>query len=260
MASSEHILNTERETRRFRLLSLVVVAATLYLRQEEVAIVGASAGLASFFAYNLLLGSILPWFVSHTRPRGIPYLIYAMAAVDGVAVTSLVHFTGGITSITVILIPLFVMYHTIYLGRRSGIVSASFFSILYLIAAQIEHELAANTGTLVGQVGLFFLLAVFSGYLTRRVLVEAHERELLQDLILDAGAANGVHLEHMTIQGNLASFTGSAPNEAAMEQFLARLQAMRRLSSVRLDRLPSTEAPRAPGEGSVVFSVAARIR
>jgi hypothetical protein len=260
MASLDHILTTERDTRRFRLLSLVVVAATLYFRQEDVALVGASVGLAFFFAYNLLLGPILPRFVSRIRPRGIPYLIYAMAAVDGVAVTILVHFTGGITSITVILIPLFVMYHTIYLGRRSGIVSASFFSILYLIAARIENELAGNTGVLVGQVGLFFLLAVFSGYLTRRVLVEAQERDLLQDLILDAGAANGVHVEDMTIQGNMASFTGRALNEAAMEQFLARLQAMRRLSSVRLDRLPAPKGPGATPEGAMAFSVAARVR
>jgi hypothetical protein len=230
----------------------VVVAATLNFRSGDITLGPALLWIAAFFAYTLLRGKVLAKLTARTGPTELPYLIYGMIVVDSVAVTALVRFTGGIASITVILIPLFIMYHTTYLANRSGLVSAAIFAVLYLIAAQLEGEVAGRAGLLIGQVGLFFLLAFFSAYLARRTLTEINERELLQDLIFDAGLANGVHLEPMSVENDIASFEGKAKDEESIEQFIERLRAMRRLTT-----LGTTQE----GETNIIpFSVSARLK
>lgn len=259
MTTLTHILSTEQETRRFRLLSLVVVVATLNFRTDDISLVPALLWIAAFFFYTLLLGKALTRLTARTSAAELPYLIYGMIVVDTIAVTALVHFTGGIASITVILIPLFIMYHTTYLGNRSGLVSAALFAVLYLFTAQLEGEVAGRAGLLIGQVGLFFLLAVFSSYLARRTLMEINEREVLQDLIFDAGLANGIHVEPMLVEDDVASFDGKAKDEESIEQFIERLQAMRRLSSVRLAL--TTSGATQEGETNIIpFTVSARLK
>ena len=251
-ASLAHVQDTERDTRRFRLLALVVISASLYFleQDDEVNLPPAAALLALFFAYTLLLGPILARLSSRLQPQNLPYLIYGMILVDAIGVTSLVHFTGGIANITVILIPLFVMYHTIYLGNSSGMASTTLFSLLYVGAAFLEDE-QGNGALLVGQVGLFYLLAMFSAYLSKRTLQEVTEREMIQDLIFDAGAAHGIYLEAVTVAADVGSCVGRAPDEASLERFFASVQAMRRLASVRLSRTPLTEGAVASGESAV---------
>jgi Tfp pilus assembly protein PilN len=83
--------------------------------------------------------------------------------------------------------------------------------------------------------------------------------QLLQELIFDSGAAMGVHLESVAIEGDVASFAGRAPNEASMGQFLERLQAMQRLSAVRLSRA-AQDAPQEGDASAIPFTVSARIR
>ena len=259
MTTLTHILTTERDTRRFRLLSLVVVAATLNFRVGDISLGPALLWIAIFFVYTLLLGKALKRLTARTGAAELPYLIYGMIVVDSISVTALVHFTGGIASITVILIPLFIMYHTTYLSKRSGLVSAAIFAVLYLFTAQLEGEVAGRAALLIGQVGLFFLLAVFSAYLGRRTLTEINEREVLQDLIFDAGLANGVHVEPMSVEDDIALFDGKAPDEESIEQFIERLQAMRRLTSVRLALTPPVATQE--GESNIIpFSVSARLR
>ena len=259
--ASSYFIDTERDTRRFRLLALVIVSTTIHFRVDELALGPAIGSVVAFFLYTFVLGPVLAKIMPRLGPRRRPSLIYLMAGADALAVISLVHFTGGITSITIILIPLFIIYHTIYLGTSSGLASATLFSALYLAAAGIEKQIGGNVALLVGQVGLFFVLARLSAYLGKRSLVEAQERELLQDLIFDVGAASGVRLETVTLEGDVVSCVGAAGNDTSLERFLERVQEMRRLSSVRLSRGPTSSVdPGAPPVRPIEFTLTARIR
>ena len=55
MLSIAHILHTERETRRFRLLCLLLAAVTLYFRLDEVSVTPAIASMVAFLVYTLVL-------------------------------------------------------------------------------------------------------------------------------------------------------------------------------------------------------------
>jgi hypothetical protein len=184
MTFLSHILNTEQETRAFRLLSLVLVSASLYFQADEIPLTPASLiWIVAFFAYTLILTYALPWLTSRLRLTDLTTLVISLSMIDAVVVTAMVHFTGCITTITVILIPLFIMYHAMYLPHTSGMASATLFALLYTGAAFLEKEIQGSIPLLVGQVGLFYLSACLTGQLAKRILLDRQEKELLQDLI-----------------------------------------------------------------------------
>ena len=253
MTFLSHILNSERETRPFRLLSLVLVSATLYFRADEIALAPALIWIVAFFVYTLILAYVLPWLTSRLRLTDLTTLIVSLSMIDAVVVTAMVHFTGGITTITVILIPLFIMYQP----HTSGMVSATLFALLYTGAAFLEEEVRGSIPLLIGQIGLFYLLSWLSGQLAKRILLDRQEKELLQDLIYQMGATHGIRLEAVHLLSNTASLQGAAKDESSMAQFIEDLREMRHVSAVRLARVVR---PKAPQVGGITFTLTARLR
>ena len=125
------------------------------------------------------------------------------------------------------------------------------------LAAQIEAE-AGNIALLVGQLGLFFILALFSASLARRTSGAAGEGGLLQNRIVDTGWASGVSLENISIEEDIAFIEGRAANEQSIEQFVQQLGEMRGLASVHV--LSSSEEPGGDGEASAIrFTVSGHL-
>ena len=170
MVSADHILDTERQTRRFRLLALVVATFTIFTVQREVALLPALIWAVLFLIYTLLLGPMLSRLARGSSVTDLVYLLLGLMLVDGGLVIALVHFTGGVTSITIILIPLFVMYHTAYWGYRSALASATLFALLYVGEIILTGE-SVRPELLVSQVGLIYILAGLSGYLANRLIL-----------------------------------------------------------------------------------------
>ena len=170
-----HVLATELETRKFRLLALTLAAAGLYLRAGAIPIWPAVALILGYFLYVMLLGSvILPWVKS-------PHFVYAMMVIDAGTLGAGLYLTG-VQSTLFILLPLFIIYYAIFQGYRTSIFAAIAFSLMYT-AVTYDRE-ALTAGNIISlQVPLFFLVALISGYLAQRRLEERREKEELQELI-----------------------------------------------------------------------------
>lgn len=256
ITTEAHIVSTERGTRNFRLLALAVVTITLYFRQEEASIAAATGLVLFFFAYTFSLGYLLPRVARYLGEGGIFSLMVGMAVVDAFTVVSLVYFSGGIDSVSFILIPLFVIYHAIYLGYRSALFSATLFALLYVSTVYLENEVTGNEWLLLGQVLLFYLLAIFSGHMaTRMVSGEESGRELLLAFIGDVAQGHGIKLGELTITSGMLSVEGQAAAAGAMERFIDALRSARQLSGVQLTSVV------ADGQGRAVsFNVRGKLR
>ena len=259
MASVSHILSTERETRLFRLLALVVATIWMYFQQEEVDIAPTAGLILFFFAYTLSLGPLLRGVVTQLSQRLVLYVVLFMVLVDLLVVSFLVHFSGGVNSITVILIPLFIMYHAIYLNYLSGLLSATLFSALYVSMAFWSQQVEGNGVLLAGQLSLFYLLAIFSSHLALKIRLDRAERELLQEFVASAGREQGIDLEELSFDDGTVSVAGEAADEATMERFLDALRRMRKLSAVNLIRVGEAERGKAAGK-TLSFTLRARVR
>ena len=256
MVSAGHILDTERQSRRFRLLAVVVATFTIFTVQREVALLPALIWAFLFFFYTLLMGPLLSRLVQGLSATDLVFLLLGLMVIDGGLVIALVHFTGGVSSITIILIPLFVIYHTTYWGYRGGLASATLFAILYYGETILAGE-SIHPGLLVGQVALIYLLAGLTGYLARRLPRAQAQGEVLRGRIAIVGTAHGVEVADVTIAGNTASLAGHAPDEPALARFVDALREMPELASVHLEQ--SIDAAASPGSRAP-FVIAVRVR
>jgi GAF domain-containing protein len=170
-----HVLATELETRKFRLLALTLAAAGLYLRAGSIPLWPAVALILGYFFYVMLLGSvILPQVKT-------PNFVYAMMVIDAGTLGAALYLTG-VQSTLFILLPLLIIYYAIFQGYRTSIFAAIAFSLMY--TAVTYNREARTAGNIISlQVPLFFLVALISGYLAQRRLEERREKEELQELI-----------------------------------------------------------------------------
>lgn len=168
----EHILETERETLKLRLLAVAAALAGLQLRQKEIELGPALALTLGYLAYSLLLRSFI-------IPRlAAPLLVYAMILVDTAVLLVALNLAGGIESSLFILFPLLVIYYAIHLGYKSSFFAATTVSLGLLGYATLSGQrIFSATGTnVVLQVPFFYLLAAFSGYLEGKRLQEQQEK------------------------------------------------------------------------------------
>ncbi|MBI2862951.1 MAG: winged helix-turn-helix domain-containing protein, partial [Chloroflexi bacterium] len=173
----EDILRTERETRKFRLLALLLLAAGVYFQRKEIDIWPA-LGLSLF--YLVYLSFLLFTLIRFLPARILPYL---MLVVDtGFAGGTLALF--GVESAFFVFFPVLIIYYAIYLGYSGSFLSATLVSFAYIGIAYMQ---GANTGLLGRllpmQIPLFYLIAVFSGYVAQRRLREQTERHELALLL-----------------------------------------------------------------------------
>ncbi|MFQ5860360.1 MAG: PilN domain-containing protein [Dehalococcoidia bacterium] len=267
MVPPAHIFSTEQETRRFRLLALVVVASTVFFRQQEfedISLLPTVIVVVLFAIYTLGLGPLVLSRIASrfTQGASLVYLTLSMVAVDAVAVTLLVHYAGGavgINNFAFILIPLFIMYHTIYLGYTSGLFSATLFSVLYVGTAWREGNVEGAGALLASQVALFYLLALFSSYLARKAMEARAEKDLLREFIIGESEAHGVRLQSVTYVGNTISLTGEAIDPLAMESYMEALDKMGSFAFVRLAATSRGEQQE-PAAGATPFTIVARLK
>ena len=257
MFSLSHILHTERETRRFRLLSVVLVSVTLYFRQEEVNLSLALGGAFVFLLYTMALGPIFSRLAPKlTALRPMMGLVAAMALVDGISVAFLVHFVGGINSVVVILIPLFIIYHTIYLGYTSGLISVVLFSGLYLGLAFWEEEAQGIELGAISPVLLFYLLPILSVALITRVMAATQTQEALHKIFQDQGASLGVEVKSLKLSGLRVSLKGKVSSDEVLVKYVASLQKVPRVASLRL----SSVQERRNGAVNLSFEIGVRLK
>lgn len=176
MLTRDLILRTERDTLKFRLLALAVVALITYYRQDQVPILPAVFWLLIYLAYNLSLSTvILPRWASS-------YTIYGMLFVDTAFLTGALYLIGAGTALFLFL-PMAVIYYSIYQGYITSLLAASLLSLGYVGVTVIEGWADYSGPVIATQVPLLYLLAILSGYLAARRLEERREKDELQELL-----------------------------------------------------------------------------
>lgn len=217
----ERILETERETLKLRLLAVAAAVAGLYLRQREVALLPALALAASYLIYALLLRTVI---IPRVRSQ---YLVYIMMLIDAAALTSALHLAGGIQSSIFILFPLFIIYYAIYFAYVSSLAAATIVTFAFVGYAYLTGQARASDSFLAFQIPLFYLLAVFSGYLARKELEEREKKEALQEFIRIESGAKGLMEVARTINRTLELYEEWASRYAsrgAYKEAVERLQ------------------------------------
>ncbi len=259
-----HILSTEKGTRGFRLLALVMVSIIILFREEEVNLVPASILVVSFIIYTLFLGQALSKIPTDIHQRAVLVYILTMTAVDIALVLTLVHFAGGVENFALLLVPLFILYHTTYAGYTSGLFSATFAAVSYVLLAQFEDAAEGNEARLLGQVVLFYLLAGLGGYMANRAavepqLMEPQLREMLQDLIVATGQAHGVAVDSPVVDSKSCYLSGEAASQGAVMRYTDALRKIPQLSSVDLARTGVAEKGKSVGM-TIAFTIRAQIK
>lgn len=196
----DHILSTERETLIFRLLALGIAIATIYFWHEDVTEISAGPAVAvavAYLVYTLWLGRvILPWMAPRlTMGLSLTYLVCGLVLVDSLALTAMWYIVGDPRSVALVLLPLFIIYHSIYLGYLSSLLSATFFSAFSVMFAYMwgEADFVDFLKSYVAvQVPFFYLLAVFGGHLAERRLRERLEKEELRHKVRHDGGGDEV--------------------------------------------------------------------
>ena len=232
------VLKAETETRRFRLLALVLALSSMYFRDEDIAVIPPVVAALLFIGYTLALGPLLarlaPWLAERST---LVIFVLAVVAVDAAAVMVLVRLTGGVGSITVILVPLFIIYHCSYVGYSSGLLSATLFSALYLGFAFGEGATEGLGAAQVGQVALFYLVTVFSNYYIRRMFQAQRSNDALQAVILSAGNLPGLRFSSVDYSEGVVVLHCLATDRQVIDKFMGALHQTGRFATLRAGHL-----------------------
>lgn len=185
MITLQHIFKTERETLKYRLLALIFIGIGLYFRKDVINIWPLVILLLAYMAYAMSLGTFLiPWF------KRIQ-VIYGMILVDAIIVNLGLYMAGGVRSYIFVLLPLLVIYYSMFFGYVSSLFSATIFSSGYVLTAVFKGDYITQTPYIAFQVIFLYLAALLSGYLSRRRLQEMKEKEELQEALhLETQARN----------------------------------------------------------------------
>jgi len=177
----DFLLETEGETLKLRLLALLAAVVGLALYQTQVSLLPTLLLCAAYLTYSLLLRSLIIPRFSGSR------LVYAMILVDVATIAVGLHLAGGIGNIFFVLMPIFIVYYASYLAYASALFAATAMGLAYVSLAVFEGRFDAPI--VAAQVLLFYLLALFSGYLGQRCIRERAERMALRETLKTAKGA-----------------------------------------------------------------------
>jgi DNA-binding winged helix-turn-helix (wHTH) protein len=179
----EHILQTEREALKLRLLALAIVGGGLYLAGQSVPWLPASILAIAYLIYVVVLRELL-------LPRfQWPEVVYAMIVVDVAAVSLGLLIVGQIATPLFILYPVLILYYCIHLGYRSSLTAATASSLAYAGVAVLTGGAEWFGAFTTVQVPLFYLLAIVGGFLAQKRFQERREKEsLLEAIRVERGA------------------------------------------------------------------------
>ena len=178
------IPRTEKETLKFRLLAVLVVAFAFLLRADEVSILPTLSLVLGYLAYSYLLRIFLiPRFTSYP-------LLGTMLLIDVGTIIAALHVIG-LDSPIFGLLPIVVVYYAVYLGYAGGISAAIGSSAGYTGLAFATGQ-ASEVENILAFQPFFYILALLVGYITQQRFRETQERQSLQQLI--AAEANAKSL------------------------------------------------------------------
>jgi len=172
----EHVRNTERETRKFRLLALTAAAAALYFRPQDFPLIPVFTLILGYFLYTWLLTGLI------LNRVGSDKIIYAMILADGLALGYGLYL-AGLTNPIFILLPLLILYYSIFFGYSSSLFAATTFALIYVGVGLATGEAREAGSGMAVQVPFLYILSLLGGYLSKRRLEERLEREELQELV-----------------------------------------------------------------------------
>ena len=139
-SSQQHEVPT-RSLRRLLFLRVVVATFLLgiaaFIQIKGTPLSPESIKLVFFIIVIIYLLSILYVLLQKIIPT-IETNIYIQALCDVVLITILVYVTGGVESVYSVLYQLVIIYSTLFLGRRGGIIAASAGSIFYGLLLNLE--------------------------------------------------------------------------------------------------------------------------
>ena len=184
----DHALATERDTLKFRLLALFVIAVSLVVREESIADVPALPTLSlvgGYLAYAIFLDQyLLPRFQNIV-------LVGVMLVADTVTLLAALAIIG-LTSPVFIFLPVLVVYYSLYLGYAGSLTAATLSSLGYAFLGRVLNE-GEGFGDIVSiQVPAFYLIALLTGYLSSQRLREREEKRALQHVIETETSTRGM--------------------------------------------------------------------
>jgi|GEM_PF-1243173 len=197
-ATLNYLRETERETRKFRLLALTVVMILFYLQRgpttEDMGLVVSLLGLAlGYLAYALALATV---FLPRVRT---PSIVYGLVTVDVLTLGGAFLLAGTVQTALIALVPVLVLYYSVFFGYASALFASSLVSIVYVGLAVFFNLPVTGSLDKVSldpvipvQVMSFFFLSLLSGYLGRKRIVERKEREELQEVLRVQNRARGL--------------------------------------------------------------------
>ncbi|MDO8688673.1 MAG: winged helix-turn-helix domain-containing protein [Dehalococcoidia bacterium] len=190
----DDILRTERETRKFRLLALLILAAAVYLQHYTLSLGPVLTICVPYLAYLTLLHSTL------LRRLPTEWLPYTMLVVDTGFVSGAVY-VFGVESAFFAFFPILIIYYAFYMGYVGSFVAATLAAFAYIGLAYLQQADAVLGRLLPVQIPLFYLIALFCGYISQRRL---HEHRELQELAMLLQAERGAR-SMLDLTGDVAS-------------------------------------------------------
>lgn len=175
MSVFDLIPRTEKDTLKFRLLAVLVVALAFLLRADEISILAPLALIGGYLVYSYVLRTFLiPRFTSYP-------LLGAMLLLDVGTIVAALHLIG-LDSPIFGLLPIVVVYYALYIGYLGGVSAAvastgAYTGLVFASgqAREMENLLAFQT--------FFYILALLVGYVSQQRFQETQERQALQQLI-----------------------------------------------------------------------------
>ena len=169
------IPQAEKETLKYRLLAVLVVAFALLLEWDEAPLLATFGLVVGYLIYSYLLRTFLiPRFTSYA-------LLAAMLLIDvGTMIGAM--YLIALDSPIFALLPIVVVYYALYLGYVGGLAAAVVSSVSYTSlafgtgnAGEVENLLAFQP--------VFYILGLLVGYVTQQRFRESEGRQALQQLI-----------------------------------------------------------------------------
>jgi len=169
------IPRTEKETLKYRLLALMIVAMAFLLEADEVPLVPVLALVGGYLAYSYVLRTLL-------IPRYTSYpLLGVMLLIDVGTIVAALDIIGLDSPVFGVL-PIVVVYYAVFLGYSGGIAAATVSTVGYtsLVFATGQADEMRN---LLASQSFFYILALLVGYVSQQRFQVTEERQSLQQLI-----------------------------------------------------------------------------
>lgn len=143
---------------------LLGIASFIQIRQANTLFTPSASALYFIILVTYLLSFL--YLVIHKKIKNLTGNVYIQAAGDVTLITALVYATGGVGSIYSVFYPLVIIYSTVFLKKRGGMVTASAASLLYGLMLDLEYY-----GVIHPVYDISWNYAFNSGYVFSRIFI-----------------------------------------------------------------------------------------